>query len=64
MNKGFIHVVNVTIDYFLDNCFHRLQVAGLRPILFQLYADLIYGILHRSVRAPARPRTPREPYAK
>ena len=36
-------------SYFLDDCFHRLEILDLGPAFYQIYTDLIDCILNGSV---------------
>jgi hypothetical protein len=47
MNKSLVHRMDVVVNNFLDDCFHRLQILYLQPTLHQIYTDLVYGISDR-----------------
>jgi hypothetical protein len=47
MNESLVHRMDVVVDDFLDNCFHRLQILYLQSKLHLIHTDLVYGIFDR-----------------
>jgi hypothetical protein len=54
MYKSFIHPIYIIIDDLFNNGMHRLEIIDFGPPFCQIDADLVDGVLHRTILRTVR----------